>query len=230
MAVRWRLMASDLRSLFGRLPRLFRNDLTAVMLVFANIFPVFDLLSKGDPIGVILVIYWMQLMIIGFWNAVKLIVIARWKAFLYVPLFVLMYLSIINMFGLIAGILLDDQMRGTAWHQDFSLWDYWVPAALFFANHGLSFWVNFIRGREFEDISSDTQMGKPFLRAMPMWAAAIPTAFVGGFFNSAASAVLFVLPVKLALDVFGHFYEHGMLSFDDNQPTEYGSNRKQCGT
>ena len=54
-------------------------------------------------------------------------------------------------------------------------------------------------------------MGRPFFRAMPMWIAAIIGGFVGGFLNSAAFAVLFVLPMKVFLDLVGHFAEHGML-------------------
>lgn len=218
--IRWRLMAADIRSLFARLPGLFRNDYTASVLVFANIYPVVDMLLNGDPIGSILVIYWMQLLIIGFWSAVKLVVISRWKALFWVPVFAAMYLSIINIFGLIAGGLLDDQMQGTVWHQNFSLWNYWIPASLFFGNHALSFWKNFIGGREFETTSVETQIGKPFLRAMPMWIAAIVGGFIGGFFNSTAVAVLFVLPVKLSLDVFGHFAEHGKLSWDEELTNE----------
>lgn len=215
--VRWDVIRSDIRTFFRRFPGLFRNDYSAVMLVFANIFPVIDMLWRGDPVGSILVIYWIQMMIIGFWTCVKLIVIARWRAFLIVPMFVLMYLSIVNIFGIIAGAMLDDQMQGTAWHQNFSLWYYWVPALLFFATHGLSFWENFIGGREYEKIKWDTQMGKPILRAMPMWIAALLGGIIGGFFNTAAIAVVFVLPVKLALDLLGHFAEHGMLGFADEE-------------
>jgi hypothetical protein len=111
----------------------------------------------------------------------------------------------------------DDQMQGTQWHQDFSLWNYWLPALFFFAAHGLSFYENFLGRREYEEIAWDTQIGKPILRAMPMWLAALVGGFIGGFFNTAAVAVVFVLPVKLALDLLGHFAEHGMLGFDDEE-------------
>jgi hypothetical protein len=100
------VIRSDIRTFFRRLPGLFRNDYSAVMLVIANLYPVIDMLWKGEPIGSILVIYWIQMMIIG---------------------------------------------------------------------------------------------------------------FIGGFFNTAAVAVLFVLPVKLSLDLLGHFAEHGMLGFDDDE-------------
>jgi hypothetical protein len=43
------------------------------MLVVAIIFPVIDLALKGEPIGSLLMVYWIQLMIIGFWNAAKLV-------------------------------------------------------------------------------------------------------------------------------------------------------------
>lgn len=215
--VRWDVIRSDIRTCFRRLLGLFRNDYPAVMLVIANLLPVIDMLWEGDPVGSILVIYWMQMMIIGFWTCVKLAVIGRWRAVLYIPMFLAMYLSIVNIFGIMAGGMLDDQMRGTEWHQNFSLWNYWVPAVLFFTTHGLSFWENFIGGHEYEKISWEAQIGKPFVRAMPMWVAATAGAFIGGFFNTAAIAALFVLPVKLALDLLGHFAEHGRLAFDDEE-------------
>jgi hypothetical protein len=52
---------------------------------------------------------------------------------------------------------------------------------------------------------------------MPMWLAALVGGIIGGFFNTAAVAVVFVLPVKLALDLLGHFAEHGMLNFEDHE-------------
>jgi hypothetical protein len=209
------VIRSDIRSLFGQLPGLFRNDYTAVMLVVANVYPVIDMLWKGEPIGSILVIYWIQMMIIGFWTCARLIVIARWKALLFIPMFLLMYLSIVNIFGIMAGAMLDDQMRGTEWVENFSLWNYAAPALLFFATHGLSFWENFIGHREDQKVTWERQIGKPILRAMPMWVAALAGGFIGGFFNTAAVAALFVLPVKTALDVFGHFVEHDALEFDE---------------
>ena len=57
-------------------------------------------------------------------------------------------------------------------------------------------------------------MGKPILRAMPMWIAAVVGGSAGGFLNTAAVAVVFVLPVKLVLDLLGHFVEHGMLQLE----------------
>jgi hypothetical protein len=185
------------------------------MLVIANVYPVIDMLWKGDPVGSILVIYWIQMMIIGFWACIKLAVIGRWRAVLFIPMFLIMYLSLVNFFGLLAGAMLDDQMRGTEWHDNFSLWNYWVPALLFFASHGLSFWENFIGDHEYEEITWEVQMGKPILRALPMWLAALVGGIIAGLANLTALVVLFVLPVKLALDVVGHFVEHGMLRFDE---------------
>jgi len=193
-----------------------RNDPTAIMLIVANIYPVIELLVKKEPVGSLLVVYWIQLMIIGFWNAVKLAVIARWKALLFIPIFLLMYLSIVNFFGILVGSLIDDQMQGTVWHESFSLWNYGVTSAVFFVNHGLSFWLNFIKGREYETISWENQLGKPILRATPMWIAALVGGIIGGFLNSAAWALFLVLPVKLTLDVLGHFVEHGMLHLDED--------------
>jgi len=64
--VRWDVVRSDIRNFFNRLPGLFRNDYTAILLVVANIVPVVNLLVKGEPVGSILIIYWMQMLIINF--------------------------------------------------------------------------------------------------------------------------------------------------------------------
>jgi hypothetical protein len=48
-----------------------------------------------------------------------------------------------------------------------------------------------------------------------MWLAALVGGIIAGLANLTALVVLFVVPVKLALDVVGHFVEHGMLRFDE---------------
>jgi hypothetical protein len=222
--VRWGVIRSDISTFVRRVPALFRNDIPAIVLVVANVVPLINLAAKGEPIGSLLVIYWLQMWIIGFWTAIKLIVIARWAALAYVPMFFIMYLSIVNIFGFIAGGLLDDQMRGTAWVQNFSLWNYRVPALMFFAAHGLSFYMNFLGRREDETTSWEQQMGRPFLRAMPMWIAAIIGGVIGGFFNTAAIAAFFVMPVKTVIDLMSHFAEHDSIRIPDDpdQPIVVG--------
>jgi hypothetical protein len=208
---RWRRVGSGIRIVTLRLLQLLRNDVTAVLLVVANLVPVIDLVRTGEPVGSILIIYWMQLVIIGFWNVIKLIVVTRLRALVFVPMFVITYMAIINIFGFIAGGLLDDQMRGSAWQKDFSLSNYWVPAAIFFAVHGVSFVVNFVGRRESEGVTWETQISQPFARALPMWLAATVGAVFGSFLTSATVAAVFVIPVKIALDLFGHFVEHGII-------------------
>ena len=129
-----------------------------------------------------------------------------------------MYLSIVNIVGIMVGAMLDDSLRGTAWHDDFSLCNYATPAAVFLITHGISFYLNFIRGREIETTTWEEQMGTPILRAMPMWLATLAGAFVGALLGPWAVAVLCVLPVKISLDVLGHLYSHGKLDFEDHPP------------
>jgi hypothetical protein len=185
-----------------------RRDPTAVLLVVANIVPVVDLVRRGEPMGAILVIYWMQLVIIGLWNIPKLIIVARWLALVAVPGFALMYGMVLGIFGFIAGGLLDDQMQGTAWQKDFSPWNYSLPAIVFFVVHGASFFMNYVGRREWNEHDVQRQMMVPMFRVMPMWVAATVGAVFGSFFNNAAIAAAFVIPVKVLFDVRGHMVEH----------------------
>ena len=75
-----------------------------------------------------------------------------------------------------------------------------------------------------ETTSWEKQLGQPILRAMPMWIAALVGGLIGGFFNTATIAVLCVVPVKLILDLLGHFNEHGMLNVpnDPKEPIRLG--------
>jgi hypothetical protein len=41
--VRWAVLKADAKSFFGRLPKMIRNDPTAVMLIVANLYPVITL-------------------------------------------------------------------------------------------------------------------------------------------------------------------------------------------
>jgi hypothetical protein len=195
-------------SLHHRLLELFRNDPTAIVLVLANVAPLINVVVNGEPAGSLLIIYWLQMWIIGFWNCIKLIVIARWAALIYIPMFAIIYVGLVNIFGVIAGGMLDNQTVGTAWAQDFSLWNYWLETLLFFASHALSFYFNFLGRREDETTPAEAQALQPFVRAFPMWVAATIGAFIGAFFNSTAIVVLFVLPMKIILDLVGHFAEH----------------------
>jgi hypothetical protein len=196
---------------FMRFGRVVRRKPTAVVLILANFAPIVEIARRGEPIASILVIYWLQMMIIGFWTIPKLIVVSRWAALFWIPVFLIMYLSIVNIFGIMVGGLLDDQMRGTDWHDNFSLRNYlWVGAVLFL-NHGISFVANFVRSREYKGLKSEDILGRPMLRAFPMWLATIFGAFIGAMLGSATVTALLVLPVKIALDVVGHLYEHDML-------------------
>ncbi|MCP4901491.1 MAG: hypothetical protein GY906_31385 [bacterium] len=199
------------RELSLRVLAAMRKDPVAVLLVLANIAPVIDLVKSGEPVGSLLVIYWIQLMIIGLWNIPKIIIMARWFAIVLVPAFCAMYFGVLNIFGFIAGGLLDDQMRGTEWHENFALSNYTWLALLFFGVHGFSFVFHFLRGREWEGATQqdyERQISKPMIRVMPMWLAALFGGFVAAFFHSAAVVVLFVMPVKILLDVYGHLWEH----------------------
>jgi len=200
--------SSNLRLAGKRFLRAMRNDPTAWMLLAANIAPVVVILKRGEPVAAMLVVYWLQLMIIGFWTIPKIILVARAASLFWVPAFVLGYLALVNMFGFVAGGLLDDQMRGSVWVQEFKLTNYVLEGAGFFLSHGLSFAVNFIRNREYEGSKPEEQLVQPFTRALPMWCAALIGGFIGGFFTSATIAFVLVFPVKLALDLLGHFFEH----------------------
>ncbi len=177
-------------------------------LVFANLVPLFGVLLLGWRVGDIMLLYWAESVIIGLVNIAKLLVIGRWAASFYVPFFTAHYGAFM------AGHLLfvyQFFVRGAERGGDaplnevgatlMSLW----PALLgLAASHLLSFWQNFIGRGEYTRTKLATQMHAPYQRVFIMQF----TIIIGGMLSlavgSTVPALVLLIALKIALDVYAH--------------------------
>jgi len=121
-----------------------------IVLIIANLFPMVGVLFWGWDLFLLMMVYWAETGIIGFWGLVRLGMASRWMAFFYVPFFC------VHFGGFMAGHLLFlftlfadpeiRQIRSVDVGIQTILIDrgLWVALLALFISHGISFAVNFL--------------------------------------------------------------------------------------
>ena len=82
-----------------------------------------------------------------------------------------------------------------------------LPVAVLATAHAFSFFVNFLRKREYEKRNGDEQMFRPFLRVGLMWVILWPSMILALIGFPKVVVVLCML-VKLRVDLWAHFRDH----------------------
>lgn len=203
----------------GELLKLFREDPTSRSLLLSNIVMIVLALAEGWKLKTVMLIYWGQNIIIGFFNVLKILsagpgaVLGEFKSRLprgRIPKKAKFFIA--GFFAFHYGFFhfgywqFLQPLNGVDWN--------WVGFSLlmFLSHHGYSFHYNYARERErwgFEKL-----MVFPYLRIIPMHM----TIVLGGFFiavlhNDLADrlVLLFFLLLKTQTDLRMHQVEHASL-------------------
>lgn len=188
------------------------TSLSSVALVAANCIPLLGVLLADWRIGDIMLLFWAESAVVGFFNLLKMWWIGRWSVLLMGPLFVGHYGAfmaghLLFIYGFFRnGFGSTDGSVGQVAHDFLQLW----PALLaIFISHGISFRWNFLGRREYLGRKASDQMNEPYKRIVIMHL----TIILGGFFalalNSALPALLLLILFKILVDMRAHLKEHG---------------------
>jgi hypothetical protein len=209
-------------------------DAPVISLLIANAIPVWGVLFLGWDAFYIVLLYWTENLIIGFYNVLKMAFAAvpypaahLGKLFL-IPFFVIHYGGFTAIHGFFVMALFHKgqgpPMGGMNWpcflvfiQMLFNVIKYMysvIPQQVrlvvlaLFVSHGISFVQNYLLNEEYTTAKPDKLMGGPYGRVFVMHIAII----AGGFLTMAAgspAALLVVLVVlKIVLDVNLHNREH----------------------
>ncbi len=183
---------------------------STLALVAANLIPLAGAAFGGWNLGMVMVLYWAESAIIGFYNLCKILVIGRWGG-LFLGLFFLAhfggfmavhFLFIYTLF--VEGPLAD---AATANSLDDVLQMFlglWPALAVLFLSHGFSFFTNFLGRREYAGKTVKDQMSEPYSRIVFMHLVII---FGGGltlFLGEPTAVLMIVIGVKILVDVRAH--------------------------
>lgn len=189
---------------------------SGVTLILVNMVPLLGVLFFSWDVFSVIILYWMESAVIGFFNILKMQKINDYKFTPLIPLFIMHYVIfmsahiwfIINFFqpnlasasGQVEAFLIVFQyFKGL-----------FISLSLIFLSHGLSFVYNFIQKEEFKKTSLKKQMFSPYKRILVMNFVVMlaGTGIVYLDYDQAVSAVVFLVVLKIIFDLMAHIFEH----------------------
>ncbi|MBN2346455.1 MAG: hypothetical protein JXO51_08680 [Candidatus Aminicenantes bacterium] len=190
---------------------------SALALVAANLVPLYGVLALGWTVGPILLFYWSENLVVGFFNVLKMAraqgSVANSRTTLngrpvtmdsrgcLIFFFIVHY----GIFTLAHGVFVIAlfQPRG-----ENLLWEI-IPALLFlFASHGYSFFRHFIHGGEYRTVPFTRLFWQPYRRVIIMHLTIILGGFLVQALDSPLGVLLVLVALKILIDLMAHGWEH----------------------
>lgn len=193
-----------------------------ITLILANLVPLAGVLFLNWSAFSIVLLYWLESLIIGFWNVLKMakaqgrskdgqrphIIVNKEKVYANArPLIIVFFLIHYGIFMMGHGFFIVIFMSIL----DQSSIDPLGILAGFvslFVSHGISFLGNYIGNKEYERVSINQQMMKPYGRVFIMQFVIVFGSFLAITTQSPQIFVAFLVVLKIIADLGGHFWEH----------------------
>jgi len=187
---------------------------TTLALIAANLIPVAGSAFLGWNLSDVMVLYWAESAIVGFFNVCKIIVIGRWTALFAAPFFIGHFGGFMAVhFLFIYTIFVEPSQTGVSSGGDLAqvaalFTGLWPALLALFASHAFSFFANFVGRREYVGRRVNDQMGEPYGRIIFMHLVLI---FGGGLamvLGNPAPVIMIVIALKIFFDVKAHLRQH----------------------
>lgn len=183
-------------------------------LVFVNLIPVGGVLFFGWSLSDIMVIYWAESAVIGFYNVLKMLVVSKWLAILMAPFFIGHYGGFMAAHFFFIYSFFIGEGNGAAERAGAmeTLRDIFVPlwpaVLALFISHGISFATNFVGRREYLRKSPEAQMTDPYKRIFVMHLTLIFGGWIMMMFHAPVGALSLLIILKTWVDLRAHGNEH----------------------
>ena len=200
--------------------------ISLALLVIANLVPLAGVWLWEWDVFLLLLLFWCENVVIGVFGIARLVVAADSETLvqgLFQPLFFtvhyggFMFGHFMILFGMYEGFMGDAgrEVEASDYYMTALENLNWVAIVALFISHGWSFVENFMGRREHENLSPMTAMALPYKRMMITHVALI----LGGFFlierGQPLAGLVFLVLLKIGLDVTFHRREHRALTARD---------------
>jgi hypothetical protein len=186
---------------------------STLLLIIANLIPVAGSVFLGWNLGDVMVLYWAESAIIGFFNVCKIAVISRWLVLLVGPFFIghfggfmaIHFLFLYSIFvkpqgGMVSG---DDLADVTQLFVAL-----WPALAALFISHAFSFYKNFLGRHEYRGRTLNQQMTEPYSRIIFMHLVLILGGGLTVALGGPSPVLILVISFKIYFDVKAHLKQH----------------------
>ena len=183
---------------------------SSLVLIAANIVPLLGAVFWNWDLGLLMLLYWAESAVIGFFNVCKIAVIGKWMA----PGAALFFLGHFGGFMAIHFLFLNAlflQDTGGSGSVDASLREVaelflgiWPALLALFISHGFSFISNFLGRQEYRQRTMREQMSEPYSRIIFMHMVIIFGGAVSMMLGETAPVIMAVIVLKTGFDLRAH--------------------------
>ncbi len=198
----------------GTLARPVLTAPSSVALLAANAFPLAGIALFDWDLGEIMVLFWAENAVIGFYTLLRLAVVARWMVVFAGTFFVAHYgafmvghfMFVYYLFVL--GIGATGPEPGVVEALGDLFLPLWPALVGLFTSHGVSFYTNFLKRREYVGRTVNHQMAEPYKRVMVMHVTIIFGGWIIMLLGQPVGALVLLIALKTAVDLRSHRTEH----------------------
>lgn len=198
---------------------------SVLVLIAANLIPLFGVIFWDWDVFYILLLFWLENGVIGVYNVFrmalaqsdlkklpaealeKLPILPILQKFFMICFFLMHYFGF--MFG--HGVFLFAFTGMFEGDRNFDIWNLvltvLVGVAGLFVSHGYSFFRNYVKGKEYERVTVQQQMNKPYSRIIIMHITIVVGAAIALQFKDSAFLVAVLVVLKIGVDVYFHLRE-----------------------
>jgi len=185
-----------------------------LVLVAANLVPLFFVLFGEWTLAEVMVLFWAESAVIGFYTLLKMVIVAKWWApfpglfFLghFGGFMSLHFLFIYMLF--VRGIDARSPAPGALEALGSLFTPLWPALLGLFLSHGVSFVLNFLAHREYEGTSVQSLMSAPYGRIVVMQLTIIFGGWAVMLLKNAMPALVMLVVFKVLADLRAHYGEH----------------------
>ena len=217
-----------------------KDKLSLLALIGANLIPLAGVFFFGWDVTFIVLLYWIENLIAGFYNILKMAImrvdrsLENVSKFFIIPFFCVHYggfcaghgFFLIHFFKIGTGS--SPFENGSAWWGPFifiqllfsviaKIWASKPPEMIWAVigltiSHGISFWENYILGQEYKTSTLKKLMHQPYQRIIVMHIAIIASGIFIMKLNSPLPLLIILIMLKIFFDLYLHRKSHNVIT------------------
>ena len=194
---------------------------SVIALIVVNLYPVFGVLFWGWDVFPIMLLFWSENVIIGFFNILRMIAVSpedkpSWLAKLFlIPFFIVHYGGFTAGHGIFVVVVFGQAFfESTAGPRLDVLWQVVREYNLIFAflalfsSHAYSFVANYLRKGEYRRYTLNKLMMLPYGRVVLLHVSIVIGGLLMAFLRSPTVGLLLFIFLKIVMDLRAHLREH----------------------
>ncbi len=193
-----------------------------ISLILVNLFPIFGVLYWKWEVFPIMLLYWSENIIVGFYNVLRMILAKPeekigWLAKLFlVPFFIIHYGGFTAGHGLFVIAIFGQSMPGGVIDTNpAAVLNFIITSRLYiamlalFLSHGYSFLTNYVGKEEYLRTDLQSLMMQPYRRVVLLHITLIIGGFLMVFLQAPVAGLILFVFLKTGMDLRAHFRDHG---------------------